>query len=326
MNAKKFFIYFLVMLVTASPAAGEVFLNRWVLNVTLHDNGNLEAIIQTEIENAGALPLEGISFIIPASKVTMIYGFSHTYSSRGQVADQQTVPGGTKITVYFNESVKAGDKWNGRIGFTAENWAVKEGSNYSIDIPVKAPLARVAGKDVKFSLPKEPEIRSQVFLPKSIEVISVKPQPFRILFQYGLMVPTWTPEKLNIGDTISIKGSFSSILNKIVETDEIIRKLSASIKEAKSQGIDVRDAETHLKNAEAYNTNQALASFWKKENAVALEYVGYANDELKLVESSLSVKAQVTEAIPTEPVKKTPFIGAAVVILVLLISCARKKR
>ncbi len=325
MTAKKIFIYFLILLITAYPAsAGDVSLNKWVLNVTLQDDGLVEETIQAEIENSGSLPLEGLSFVVPASKVTISNDDIASIPATGQEVKQQTVQDGVKISINFNTPLEAGKKWNGRISLKAENWAVKEGLNYSIDIPVKAPQAIVAGKNIEMSLPSDSEIRSQVFLPKgvnaeSIEVKSKEAAPFKKLLQYDHIVLTWF--QLHIGDVISVKGSYSEVLKQIVETDEKSRELSSQIKKAKAQGIDVSEAETHLKNAENYNTNQALQSFWKKDNTVALEYVGYANDELKLAESSLAAPAK-TEILPekTEEKKQTPLPGAEGLILILLIS------
>lgn len=322
MIAKKILIYFLILLITAYPvSAGDVSLNRWVLNVTLQDDGLVEETIQAEIQNSGSLPLEGLSFMVPSSKVTIGNDDIVSIPATGQDVKQQTVQGGVKISINFNTPVEAGKKWNGRITFKAENWVVKEGSDYSIDIPVKAPQIIIAGKNIDISVPGEAEIRSQVFLPKSVEVTSVTPKPFRILFQYDHMVPTWSPDKLHIGDVIHVKGSFSSVLEKIIETDEKSRELNSQIKKAKAQGIDVSEADAHLKNAENYNTNQALQSFWKKDNTVALEYVGYANNELKLAENSLAAPAK-TESTPekTEEKKQTPLPGAEVLILILLVS------
>ncbi len=322
MTKKKFLIYFLILLVTAYPAsAGDVSLNRWVLNVTLHDDGLVEEVIQVETENAGSSPLDGFSFVVPASKVTISSDDIVSIPATGQEVKQQTVLDGVKMDVNFNVPVEAGKKWNGRISLKAENWAVKEGSNYSIDIPIKAPQAIVAGKSIEMAVPPDAEIRSQVFLPRSVEVTSVKPQPFRILFQYDHMVPTWSPDKLHIGDTISIKSTYSSVLNKIVETDEKLRELKARIDKTEREGRDVLEAEAHLKNAEDYNINQALQSFWKKDNAGALEFNGYANNELKLAESSLSAPGK-TETPPAETAQsnKTPAVGAAGLILILLIS------
>jgi len=328
MTMQKFFIYVLIMLIIASPvSAAGVSLNKWVLNVTLHDDGVVEEIIQAEFENSGTMPLEGLSFVVPASKVTIGKDSVVSIPAVGQEVRQQAAPEGIKVSIDFNTPIEPGKKWNGRISLTAENWAVKEGLNYSIDIPVKAPMAVAGGNEIEMLLPLEPEIRSQVFLPKSVEVVSVKPQPFRILFQNDLMVPTWSPEKLHIGDTISIKGSFSNVLNKIVETDEKLRELDARIKATKNQGVDVSEAETRLKNAEDYNTNQALASFWKKEYEEALKYAGYANDELKLAESSLSAP-QKTEVAQETAAKPASGIGAAGFVLILLISFSvtRKRR
>lgn len=148
MIAKKFFIYTLIILLTVYPAsAGEVTLNKWVLNVMLHEDGTVEEIIQTEIENGGSSSLDGFSFVVPALRVTMPN--VSTFSPTGQVVELQTVSGGTRIIINFNSSVKAGEKWDGRIDFNAENWAVKEGMNYSINIPVEAPQAIVSGKNSK---------------------------------------------------------------------------------------------------------------------------------------------------------------------------------
>lgn len=328
MTAKKFFIYFLIILITAYPAsAGEVTLNRWVLNVTLNDDGLVEEGIQAEIENSGSLPLDGFSFVVPVSTVTIGKDDIVSIPATGQEVKQQVLANGIKIIINFNTPVEAGRKWNGRIGFKAEKWAVKEDSNYSIEIPVNAPQAIVSGKDTKMSIQADADIRSQVFLPKSIEVTSVKPEPFRVLFQYNHIVPTWSPDKLHIGDVIRVKGSFSSILNKIVETDEKSRELNARIKDARKQGIDVSTAEAHLKNAEDYNTNQALQSYWKRENEVALQYVGYANDELTKAEKSLSARGKTeTPAAEATESQKTPGFGAAGFVFVLLFSVALQKK
>lgn len=313
MMLSKVLIYFLTVLLIVSPAsAAGVSLNRWVLNVTLHDDGLVEELVQAEFENGGSAPLDGFSFVIPASKIAVIRDFYHTTDSTGDV-EQQTVPDGLKVTVNFNKPVEAGTKWDGRIGFTAENWAVKTGSNYSIDIPVKSPQVISSGKSTEVSVPEDADIRSQVFLPKSVELVSIEPPPFRKLFQYGRMVPTWSPEKLHIGDTISVKGSYSDVLHKIVEADDRARSLSARIKEAKQQGKDVSAAEEHLANANDYNNNQALASFWEKKYSVAGEYAGYANDELNKAESSLTAPAENTP----EPAKAQQSPGFMVPVLAL---------
>ncbi|MCX9025700.1 MAG: hypothetical protein OIN85_06340 [Candidatus Methanoperedens sp.] len=327
MTTRKILVFFLILMLTASPVlAGDVTLNRWVLNVTLHDDGLVEEVIQAEIDNGGSLPLGGFSFIVPASAVTMIYDFSHTQSFTGMVVDQQSVPGGVKVTVNFNSSIETGKNWDGRIGFTAQNWAVKEGSDYSIIIPVKAPQAIVAGKETEISVPLDSEIRSQVFLPKgvtatSVDVKSSASKPYKKLLQFEYVVLTWF--QLNNGDIVSIKGSFSEVLMKIVDNDAKYRELSTRIKNAKEQGLNVSDAQTHLNNAEDYNNNQALQSFWKGDTTVALQYAAYANDELKLAENSLSSPEKTT--LPAETAQgaqsqKSPGFEIAGLILILLIS------
>ncbi|MDL5502281.1 MAG: hypothetical protein QSU88_03600, partial [Candidatus Methanoperedens sp.] len=70
-------------------------------------------------------PLDGFSFVVPASNIIVIYDFEHTFSSKGQVVEQQIVGNGIKLTVNFNTSIKTGETWNGRIGFRAENFARK---------------------------------------------------------------------------------------------------------------------------------------------------------------------------------------------------------
>ncbi|MCE8425621.1 MAG: hypothetical protein J5U17_07585, partial [Candidatus Methanoperedens sp.] len=237
MIARRFCINFLILLIIINPvSASEITLNRWVFNTTIHDDGQVEEVIQAEIENGGSSSIDGISFIIPASSILMIYDFSHTFSSKGQIVEIKGVSGGTKIIVSFNDSIMAGQKWDGRIGFTADNWVKKEGSNYSIDIPVEAPLAVVSGKEMKLSIGSDPDVRGQVFLPRSFELISIEPEPFRELFQYDRIVPTWTSEKLHIGDTIHIKAAFSNVLDKIIEVDEKARNLADRIKKAKAEG------------------------------------------------------------------------------------------
>ncbi len=319
---KKIIVYFLILLLTAYPAsAGDVSLNRWVLNVTLDDNGLVEEVIQAEIQNSDSSQLEGISFFVPSSKVTIIYDFSHTFSSYGQTAQQQTVTGGTMINLNFNQSVKSGDKWSGRIGFTAENIAIKEGSDYSLNIAVDAPQVIVSGKNVRISVAPDADIRGQVFLPKSYEIISVEPAPFRQLFQYGRMVPTWTPEKLHIGDTIRIKASYSDVLAKIVDNDDRARKFKTSIKEAKDAGKDVSAAELHLSNANE-NNNKAFASFGGKDYSTASQYAGYANDELIKTENSL---AGDSKAAPHETKKNPGFEIYIPGLILLMIYFMRKK-
>jgi len=325
MRLKKIIICFLTLLLVIYPAsASEASLNRWVLNVTLHDDGLVDEVIQAEFENTGSLPLAGFSFVIPASKITVIRDFYHTSDSTGEV-EQQTVEGGLKVIINFNNPVEPGKKWNGRVGFTAENWVVKKDSNYSIDIPVSTPQVIISGKSTDVSVAADADIRSQVFLPESIEVISVTPKPFRILFQNDRMVPTWSSDKLHIGDTISIKSSYSIVLNKIVETDKKWRELKARIDEAEGGGIDVSEAKAHLKSVEDYNTNQALQSYWKNDYNSALEFNGFANDELRLAEDSLSSgNVKVTpEAVGS---KKNPGFESSAMVLMLLITLIVKRK
>ncbi len=330
---RKIFIYFLIMLLIIYPAsAADVSLNRWVLNVTLHDDGFVDVVIQAEIENSGSLSLEGFSFISPVSGVTIDTNQSTgvTVSSGGGMSfnapdvKQQIVSGKTNIIVNFDKPIEAGLKWSGRIGFKAGNWLVKKDSNYSIDIPLNSPQGLVSGKGIDVSVPADADIRSQVFLPESVEVVSVTPKPFRILFQNDHMVPTWSSDKLHIGDTISIKASFSSVLNKIVDTDKKWRELKARINKTEGAGIDVSVATAHLKSAEDYNTNQALQSYWKNDYTSALEFNGYANNELKLAEDSLSSGNVKVTTVATGS-KKTPGFEAPVVIFILLIFIILKR-
>jgi hypothetical protein len=330
MTAKKILAFSLILMLTASPVlAGDVTLNRWVLNVTLNDAGSVDEVIQTEIENGGSVPLEGFSFVIPSSKVTITNDQIMSIPATGQEVTQQTVPDGIKIIIKFNKPLEAGTKWDGRIGLTAENWAIKEGSDYSISIPVKAPQAIAAGKESEMSVPQDSEIRGQVFLPKgvtatSVDVKSSAPKPYKKLLQFEHVVLTWF--QLNNGDVISIKGSFSDILMKIVDNDAKYRELSDRVKKANGLGLDVSVAQTHLNNAEDYNNNQALQSFWKNDNTVALQYVGYANDELKLAENSLSSPEKTTLPAETAQVQKSPGFEIAGLILVLLISRVSKRK
>lgn len=317
--SKNILVYVIILLLTSYPAsASEIALDRWVLNVTLNDNGVVDETIQAEILNSDTSPLEGISFFIPSSKVTMIYDFSHTFSSSGMVTEEQTVPGGTRINIIFNQSVKPGDKWNGRIGFTAENMAVKEGKDLSINVPVQAPQAIVSGKNVNVSLTPDSDIRAQVFLPKSYEVTFVQPEPFKDLFQYGMMVPTWTPEKLHIGDTITIKASYSEVLSIIVSNDDRARKLKADIKAAKDLGKNVSETETYLATAND-NNNKALASFGGKDYTTASQFAAYAGDQLTNAEKSLKGTAASTKT-PGAAGKTTPGFEAYVLGFAFLIT------
>ena len=329
MVAKKILVYFLILLLTAYPvSAGDVSVNRWVLNVTMNDDGTVEEVIQIEIRNDGSAPLDGFSFVVPASKVTMQYDFGHTSSFTGQVVTQEAVSGGIRITLEFNRSVDAGSKWNGRVGFKAEKWAVKEGSDYSIDIPIGIPQAIVSGKSSQMAVPEESDIRAQVFMPKGVEITSVTPKPFRILFQNNIMVPTWSPDKLAFGDTISIEASVSEVLVKIVETEDKINDLSTRIDEAKKQGFDVSNSEIYLENAMIYNNNQALGEYWKKDSSLALEYIGYANDELVKAEDSLSSagKTQNKETAATGDNEQAPGFAVPMMLFALLVSVIIRKK
>ncbi len=320
MKNKRILVFlFILMLLTFSASAGDVSLNRWVINVSFDNAGSVDQIIQAEIENGGSLPLDGFSIVIPASKITVLYDFDHTFSSKGQVVEQQTVAEGIRLKVIFNTSIAAGEKWNGRIGFIADNWAKRTGEEYSIDIPLEVPQVIISGKNTAASIPQDMDMRCQVFLPKGVEVTSVTPKPFRILLQFGKMVPTWSSQNLKTGDTINLKGTFSTVLNKIVETDDKIREVKKNINSVKSQGIDVSEADVHLKKAEDFNTNQATQSYWKQDYTVALEFNGYANDELNLAEKSISGKGNTPTA-PKETMdeKKTPGFGAIPLVLIII--------
>jgi hypothetical protein len=330
---KKIIVCFIIVLLMVFPAsAGEVSLNKWVLNVTIGDDGIVEETIQTEFENTGATSIDGFSFVVPASGVVIGSDNIVSIPSTGTEVKQQTIPGGTKININFDRPVETGKKWNGRLSFTVENWAVKEGTDYSITIPVVAPKAIIAGKEVEFSIPIDPEIRSQVFLPKAVNVTAVEvkskeKRTYKKLLQLDKMVITWF--QLNFGDEFSIKGSYSDILKLIIETDEKSRQINDKIKKARDAGQDVTEAESHLLNAEEYNNNQALQSFWINDFKVVQEYVGYANDELSLAEKSLS-EPKVTKVVPEETEKSNavPGFGGAGLILIISSYCMilRRKR
>lgn len=325
MTLNKIFVYIFIIMLTAFPAsAGDATLNRWVINVTLNDDGIVDELIQVEIGNGGSSSIDGFSFVIPASSVTVIYDFDHTYSSKGQVVEQLKVQNGIKLIVNFNSSLNSGETWNGRIGFKAENFAKRSGEDYIIEIPLNGPQAIASGKNSDMKISSDVDLRSQLFLPKGVEVISVTPKPFRILFQNSHMVPTWTPMNLKITDTINLKGSFSNILKKIADVDERSKTLSKRIKEANSNGMDVGEAQAHLKNAEDFNTNNAnsaLSSFWTKDDKSALEFIGYAENELGLAEKSYSSSGK-TQIKPTETVmvtpEKSPGPGVAYLILIIM--------
>ena len=324
MMARKFFIYFLVLLLTVYPAsAAGVTLNRWVLTVSILEDGAVEEIIQTEIENNGSSSMDGFIFDVPSPKITMPN--ISTFSSIGQNIDLQTSSGTTKVTINFDSPLETGKKYNARIEFKAENWVIKSGQDYSITIPVQAPTAIVSGKEITMSIASDPDIRSQVSFPKSVAPTSVEPSidaeskkpSYKKLLQFGHIVLTWF--KLNIHDVIQVKGSYSGDLSKILEADEKLNVLSDRIKDAKAQGKDVSQAELHLSNARDYN-NQAIEEFWKQGDvSSALNSVNY---ELNLAQSSISVNAEAT---PPET-KKTSGFEAHAVILILLVSFIVKIR
>jgi hypothetical protein len=322
--------FFFILILTVSPVlAGNVTLNRWVLDVTLTDTGPVEEVIQTEIANGGSTPIDGFSFVVPATNVTTTDDQIISIPATGQDVKQQVVPEGIKVIIKFNKSLEVGNKWDGRIGLTAENWTIKQGSDYSINIPIKAPQAIIAGKDTEISLSNDSEIRCQVFLPKgvittSVEVKSGTPESYKKLLQFEHIVLIWF--HLNNGDVINIKGSFSDVLMKIVDTDTKYRELSARIKTAKGQGLNISEVQIHLNNAEEYNNNRALQSFWRNDSNAALTYVGYANDELKLAENSLSPPEKTTIPVETTQGQKSPGFEIVGLILVLLISRMVKRK
>ncbi len=330
MMAKKLLVYFLILLLTAYPAsAGEVSLTRWVLNVTLNENGLVDVVIQAELSNSGPSNLDGFSFVVPVSvtvdtdQSTGVTVDNGTMKFNAPDVKQQTVPGGTNIIVSFDKPVEPGKIWNGRIVYWTEKMAIKDNSAFSLTVPVDAPLAIVSGKNVVTSVLQDADIRAQVFLPKSYEITSVQPEPFRKLFQYGHMVPTWTPEKLHIGDIIIVKASYSDVLAKIVENDDQIRKLKTSIGEAKDIGKIVSEAETYFANSND-NNNKAFASFGGKDYTVASEYAVLANDEIVKAQNSLKGTTQedMPKATETSPGFEAYIIGFVLIITVLI----QKKR
>lgn len=327
MTINNIFICLLIIILTAFPAfASDTTINRWVLDVTLNKDGTVDEMVQVDIGNTGPSRIGGFSFVVPASKVTVIYDFDHTFSSTGQTVEQTKVQNGTKLTVNFNSSLNSGETWGGRIGFKAENFAKKYGDNYTIDIPLNVPQAITSGKSENMKISPDIDLRSQIFLPKGIEAKSAMPKPFRILFQNSLMVPTWTSVNIHFTDTINIEGSFSNILKKIADVDERSKVLSKRLKAVNSSGLDVRNAEMHLKNAEDYNTNNAnsaLSSFWTKDDKSALEFVGYAESELNMAENSFPSSGE-TKIKPTEmaitTIEKSPGPGASYLILMIISS------
>jgi hypothetical protein len=115
-------------------------------------------------------------------------------------------------------------------------------------------------------------------------------------------------------------------LKKIADVDERSKILSKSIKEAGTKGLDVGEAQAHLKNAEEFNTNNqnsALIFFFKKDEKSALESIGYAQNELDLAEKSFSSSGK-TQIKPTETgmvtPEKSPGTGAGYLILIIISS------
>jgi len=326
MMAKKFLIFVMILLFAVYPAsAAQVSLNKWALNVMLHEDGTVGVIIQTQIENTASLPLDGFSFVVPASKLTTPN--VSTFYKNGQDVKLQTVSGGTKIIITYNTKLEPEDTWGGRIEFNAENWAVKQGMDYSIDIPVEAPMAIVSGKESRMSIPAEPEIRSQVFLPESVNPTSVEPSkpPYKKLLQFNKIVLTWF--QLNIGDVIHIRASYSDDLNEIIKTNDRFKELSDQVKKAKAQGRDVSGIELHLSGARDYY-NQAVEEFWKNKDV--LTALDAANHEMDLAENSLSSlsTAEPEQTAGEQEVKDTPAAGAllSLISILFIIFLLKKKK
>ena len=323
----KIFVYIFIIMLTAFPAsAGDVTLNRWVLNITVNEDGIVDELIQVEIGNAGSSPMDGFSFVVPASKVTVISDFDHTYSSKGQVVEQLKVQDGIKLIVNFDAPLNSGETWNGRIGFKAENFAKRSGNDYTIEFPLNGPQVIASGKATDMKISPDVDLRGQVFLPKGVKVISSTPKPFKTLFQNSLIVTTWTSMNIHFTDIINLKGSFSDTLKKIADVDERSKALSKRIKEVKKNGLDVGEAEVHLKNAEEFNINSrnsAYVLFLNNDEKSALESFVSAQTELDLAEKSFSSSGK-TQIIPTETVVSTseqsPGPGAAYLILILISS------
>lgn len=330
--AKKLLVYFLILLLTAYPAsAGDVSLDRWVLNVTLNENGLVDVMIQAELANSGTSNLEGFSFVVPVSATidnnqsTGVTVDNGTMKFNSPNVKLETVSGGTKIMVSFDNPVEPGKIWDGRIGYKTDKMAIKDNSAYSFTVPVDAPQAIISGKNVVTSASKDADIRAQVFLPKAYEITSVQPEPFRNLFQYGHMVPTWTPEKLHIGDTISIKATYSDVLAKIVENDDRIRNLKTSIKEVKDTGKPVSEAETYFANAND-NNNKAFASFGGKDYAGASQYAVLANDDIVKAQNSLTGTTSTTPKETQKTIEKSPGFEAYILGCVLIITVIIQKK
>ncbi len=327
----KILAFILILLIAVYPvSADDVSIDKLALNITLGENGLVEVVMQTEIHNTGTSALDGYSFTVPFSAaIDKEQSSGVTVNDDGNMnfnapdAKVQSAPGGTNIIVSFDKPVEPGKKWDGRIGYTTENMVTKDNSVYSLAFTVDAPKAIVSGKSVTTPVTADADIRAQVFLPKSYELTSVQPEPFRKLFQYGRMVPTWTPQKLHIGDTILIKTSYSDVLAKIVDNDDRARKLKAMIRDINAQGKSVPEAENYLATANE-NNNKAIASFGGRDYSVASQYAGYAKEDITKAENSLS--GGPAKETPETP-EKTPgfeaYILGSVLIIIFLI---KKKR
>jgi hypothetical protein len=319
----KIFVCLFIVILTAFPAlSSSATINRWILDITLNEDGMVDELIQTNIENTGHLPIDGFSFVIPATQV--IVHDDHTFSPKGQVVEQIQVLNGIKTTVNFNSSLNSGETWEGSIGFKAENFAKRSGGDYAIDIPLYAPQAIMSGKSDVMNMSPNIDLRCQIFLPKGVEITSATPKPFRLLFQNSIVVPTWTSANIHFGDTVNLKGTFSNILKKIADVNERSNALSKRIKEANASGLDIREAQIHLKNAENFNTNNsnsAWSYFLTKDNEVAIELNGLAENELNLTENSLPSLTNIkpTETIVSNP-KKSPGPGILYLIVVIMSS------
>ncbi len=330
MLKNRIMVYFFIIIFMAFPAsAGDVLLNKLVLNVTVDDTGSVEEIMQTEIENGGSLPIDGFFITVPVSDLTidsdqtsgvLINNMNEMKFSEIDVKSQK-ISGKTNIIINPKTSIASGQKWDGNIGFRVENWANKEGTSLSLSIPVEEPQYIISEKNYVPVIQENIDIRGQVFLPRGFEVESVTPKPFRILMQFGKMVPTWTPMNIRVGDVINVKASYSDVLNRIVDTDDRIREMIKIINISKEkQNIDVSLASDHLKKAEDFNTNQALQSYWEKDYAKALQYNGYANNELNLSKNSISTRDEKAVPAATAEGKETPGFQASILIIIIL-SC-----
>ncbi len=108
---KKIIVYLLILLITVYPAsAGEISLDRWVLNITLHEDGPVEVIIQAEFQNPGPSALEGFSFTVPGNvTIDTDQSTGVTINDKGEMKfnspniQQKDVSGGTDIIIRFDK-------------------------------------------------------------------------------------------------------------------------------------------------------------------------------------------------------------------------------